>query len=110
MILRRVMVFLVCILLAAHFLRYGNTLLVAVFALLPLLSLTTNKYAIYLLQTCLFFSAFGIWLPTMVYLTQYRMAMAEPWLQMVLILTVVMVFTAITAWYAKDLKETNSVE
>ena len=107
MILRRIMIFLVYALLAAHFLRYGNIVLVVLFTVSPFLSLIKHKYAIYVVQTILVLSVLGIWFPTMMSLAQARIEMGLPWLRMVFILLGVMLLTLITAWYAKDLKDKN---
>ena len=97
------MIFLVYFLLVAHFLRYGNTVLVVIFTITPFLSLIKNKYAIYLLQVSLILSVLGIWIPTFMSLAQARIEMGLPWIRMALILLTVMLLTLVTAWSAKDL-------
>jgi hypothetical protein len=80
------------LLIAAHFLRHGNLVLVGVAMTAPLLLLIPRWWAARIVQTLLLVAAVQ-WLRTMVVLVDVREAMNQPWGRMVAILGVVMLFT-----------------
>jgi len=93
-------VVLSCLLMAAHVLRSGLTLLAAGFALLPLLLLVRRPWVPPLLQLVLLVAA-AEWGRTAVGLARGRIAAGEPWLRMALILGAV---TALTLGAAAALR------
>lgn len=81
------------LLLGAHFLRDGSTLLVLLLlALVPLLALR-RRWVLRSLQAVLLLGA-AEWLRTMIVLMQQRAALGEPYLRMMLILGGVALFSA----------------
>ena len=84
------------LLLAAHFLRTGNMLLVTGAAALPLLMLVPSRYARYALQALLLLGA-AEWIRTSIVLAEFRIQLGEPWARMVAILTTVTLFTIVSA-------------
>jgi hypothetical protein len=93
------------LLLGAHFMRYGNTVIViGVAAMLALLFLRQRWVARFIQ----FFLVLGAleWLRTLVMLVQMRTAMGEPYLRMAIILGLVTALTVFAAFLfqAKELK------
>lgn len=84
------------LLLAAHFLRTGNMLLVTGAAALPLLMLVPSRYARYALQALLLLGA-AEWIRTSIALAEFRIQLGEPWARMVAILATVTLFTIVSA-------------
>lgn len=99
------------LLLAAHFLRFGNTLIVvAIVALLGLL-FVRRWWVARLMQFVLVLGALE-WLRTVVMLVQQRMAIGEPYLRMAVILGIVVAVTigAALLFQVKDLKATYHMD
>lgn len=84
------------LLLAAHFLRYGNTLVVIAVALSAGLLLVRRAWAARVMQLVLAVGALE-WLRTLVMLVQERMVLGESYLRMAIILAVVAAITAAAA-------------
>jgi hypothetical protein len=79
-------------LLAAHFLRSGNIILMTLSVLVPLL-LLFKKYWILLLVRWLAYLGALVWVHTTLILVQQRIMAGVPWARMFLILSGVTVFT-----------------
>ena len=94
MILRVVLYIAASLLLAAHFLREGSLMLVAVSVLVPLLFVVRRPWSLVALQVAAYVAS-AIWIITAVALVQERLAMGRPWKLAVLILGAVAVLTAI---------------
>ena len=94
-ILRLLPVFISFLLLAAHFMRAGQTVLVVVLLLLlPLLLL--KKFCVpWVMQFTLLLGALE-WLRTIMFVAQIRMDQGMPWTRMAVILSVVALFTALS--------------
>ena len=84
------------LLLAAHFLRESNFLVVVgLLALLPVLAWRARWVAV--LARCTLWLGALVWLFTLVRLAAFRLRLGEPWLRMALILGGVAAFTALSA-------------
>ena len=83
--------------LAAHCLRSGQTLLVLVLLLAPLLLLAGKSWAVRILQAVLVLGALE-WLRTLVVLTSDRVQAGEPFLRMALILIAVATVSLLSAF------------
>lgn len=83
-------------LLGAHFLRGWNLPVVTTLALLPLLLFVRRPWVARVFQVVLIVGALE-WVRTMVEFTRFRMASGEPWMRMVIILSAVALFTALSA-------------
>lgn len=82
--------------LAAHFLRSGYTLVVLILLLAPLLLLVGKSWAVRLLQVVLVLGTLE-WLRTLVVLTSTRLDAGEPFLRMILILAAVAAVSLLSA-------------
>ena len=82
--------------LAAHFLRSGYTLLVLILLLAPLLLLVGKNWSVRVLQVVLILGTLE-WLRTLVALTSTRLEAGEPFLRMVLILAAVAAISLLSA-------------
>ena len=76
------------LLIAAHFLRVGNLIGVALCLATPLLFFVRQRWSLLLLQI-LAYAAAGRWLWTAWQVAMERMAFGQPWLRAALILVVV---------------------
>lgn len=85
------------LLLAAHFLREANMMLLIISALLPFLLFWRTTNVVKFLQFCLLLTAFE-WLRTGYQILEFRLAMGESWLRMVIILLLVALFSLYSAW------------
>ena len=85
------------LILAAHFLREGNTIVAVILALLPILLGVKNKKATYYLQGVLVLGAVE-WCLTAYNILTLRLAMADDWVRMFAILTCVVLFTLFSAY------------
>jgi len=94
--LRLLPVFISLALLAAHFLRAGQTALVAVSLLLFIPMLFRNAWVPRLIQLVLVLGAVE-WLRTLYNVAQIRMDMGMPWTRLAIILGGVALFTALSA-------------
>jgi hypothetical protein len=79
--------------LAAHFLRTGPMILVMICLIVPLTLFGRRMWALWLVQLFLLLGT-AEWLRTLIVLVRDRQAQGEPWLQLVIILGAVAVFTA----------------
>jgi len=93
--LRLLPVFISLLLLAAHFLRSGQTIIVIALLLFPLLLLLRNAWVPRLMQLVLLLGAFE-WLWTIYSVAQMRIGLGMPWTRMAVILGVVALFTALS--------------
>ena len=82
------------LLVAAHFLRVGNWIGVALCLAAPLLFLVRQRWSLLLLQG-LAFAAAAVWLWTAWQIAEMRLAFGEPWLRAVLILAAVAAVSAL---------------
>lgn len=94
--LRAVPAVLSSLLLAAHFLRSGNMLLVVACASLPLLMLVPSRYARYAFQAILVLGALE-WIRTAMAIAEIRLQIGAPWGRMAAIIGGVALFTIISA-------------
>ncbi len=99
-LVRAIPTILSAVLLAAHFLRDGQIVVVVLCLLLPLLLIPRKLALLRLLQGLLVIGALE-WLRTLWTMVQVRQAMDEPWTRLALILGVVAAFTLATA-YSND--------
>ena len=81
---------------AAHFFRGGYVLPAAIVLFLPFLLLITERWAARVVQGALFVAALE-WIRTTMVLAQERLALGQPYLRMVAILSVVIIITALSA-------------
>ena len=96
---------LALLLLAAHFLRYGNTVIVVGIAALSGLLFVRRAWAARIIQLVLVAGTVE-WLRTLTMLVQERMALGAPYLRMAVILGLVAAVTAFAAllFQSKELK------
>ena len=92
MIPRIVPLILAALLLAAHFLRGGDWILVLASLLAPLLLLVRKRWSLTALQmlTCI---GSGVWVYTGIGLVEQRLAAGAPWERLALIMGAVSAFT-----------------
>jgi len=93
MVTRIIPIIISFLILGAHFLRGGNTVLTLVLISAPLLLFVKKPWSFYMVKFFLYMGALA-WLYTAYELMVQRMAWGEPWLRMVLILAGVALFTA----------------
>lgn len=94
MLFRITPLIIAAVLLAAHFLRSGNLLLLALCLLTPFLLLVKKRWSLILLQL-LAYAGTAIWIRTTVQIVQERLALGRPWGRVVIILGVVILVTAL---------------
>jgi hypothetical protein len=82
------------LLIAAHFLRVGNWIGVALCLAAPLLFLVRQRWSLLLLQG-LAFAAAAVWLWAAWQIAEMRLAFGQPWLRAVLILAAVAAITVL---------------
>jgi hypothetical protein len=92
--------------LAAHFLRTGQMILAMLCLIVPLTLFVRRVWALRLVQLFLLLGA-AEWLRTLIVLFQERQAQGEPWLRLVIILAVVVAFTAGSAFILQAKKVRN---
>ena len=94
--LRLLPVFISFLLLSAHFLRAGQTVIamIPLFLLIPLILRKT--WVPWLIQLALLLGAVE-WLHTLVTVAQVRIEFGMPWIRMVIILGAVALFTALSS-------------
>jgi hypothetical protein len=88
MIARIALYIIVSLLIAAHFLRLGNTIAVALCLAAPLLFLVRQRWSLLLLQW-LAYAAAAVWLATAWEIAATRWSLGEPWLRAAAILLAV---------------------
>lgn len=93
--LRLIPVFLSFLLLAAHFLRAGQTVVVGVLLALLFLLLLKKYWVPWVIQVTLLLGAFE-WLRTLISVAQVRIGAEMPWTRMAVILGSVALFTALS--------------
>jgi hypothetical protein len=84
----------VALLIAAHFLRVGNMIGVALCLATPLLFLVRQRWSLLLLQGLAYVAA-AIWLVTAWQVAAMRLTFEQPWLRAALILVVVAAISAL---------------
>ena len=84
--------YLSCFLLAAHFFRSSNIILVLFWILVPFILLYEKKWTIRIIQTFLIPGTI-LWIYTTIDLVKFRMISDKPWIPMALILGAVSIFT-----------------
>lgn len=95
---RLIPAFLSCLVLGAHFLRWGRLSAVFVVVFLPFLALILQKrWALRALQVVLVLGV-GVWLVTAARFGRERLAEGRPWVRMSVILSGVAAFTGASAW------------
>jgi hypothetical protein len=94
------------LMLAAHFLRTGQMILAMLCLIVPLTLFVRRVWALRLVQLFLLLGA-AEWLRTLIVLFQERQAQGEPWLRLVIILAVVVAFTAGSAFILQAKKVRN---
>ena len=98
---RSLLVVLACLLMAAHFLRTGDLLVVAVCVAFPALLWVRHAAAIHVLRAGLVLACIE-WLHTLWVLTVHRQAAGEPWVRMAVILGAVALVTLAAALLARS--------
>jgi hypothetical protein len=88
MIARIALYIIVTLLIAAHFLRMGNTIAVALCLAAPLLFLVRQRWSLLLLQWLAYVAA-AVWLATAWEIASTRWSLGEPWLRAAAILVAV---------------------
>ena len=83
--------------LAAHFLRTGPIILAMLCLIVPLALFIRRMWALRLVQLFLLLGA-AEWVRTLIVLVRDRQVQGEPWLRLVIILGVVVAFTAGSAF------------
>lgn len=86
------------LLLAAHFMRFGAQLPMAVLALAPVLLFVRKRWAIQLLQVGLVIGVVAVWFPSTLEFINQRQSVGAPWLRLAAIMGGVMLFTLSAAW------------
>ncbi len=86
---------LTCILVAAHFLRDGNLLMVVVSILFPLILLIKKRWVLIPAQLFAYLGG-GLWLGTTMQIANERIAFNEDWTRMAIILGTVTAFSIIS--------------
>ncbi len=92
MILRTTLVSLSAILMAAHFLRWGNLPLTAISLLFPFLLLIHKRWALLSAQALTFAGA-AVWANTTYNFVRFRISASEPWIRLAVILGAVILLT-----------------
>lgn len=81
-----------CVLIAAHFLRDGNSLMVIISLLFPLLLLIKKNWVLIVSQLFAYLGA-GLWLGTTLQVASERITYDQDWIRMALILGAVAIFS-----------------
>jgi signal transduction histidine kinase len=84
------------LLIVAHYLREGQTAIVAIVLLLPLLLFLKKFWVPWIIQAVLLLGALE-WLLTLVAIARFRMIQGESWTRMAIILGAVTLFTALSS-------------
>ena len=93
--LRLLPVMISFLLLAAHFMRAGQTIITAVILLILLLLFVKKYWVPWVMQIVLVFGAIE-WIRTLVFVAQMRIEFDEPWTRMAIILGAVALFTLVS--------------
>ena len=104
--LRLLPVMISFVLLAAHFMRAGQTIITAVILLILLLLFVKKYWVPWVMQIVLVFGAIE-WIRTLLFVAQMRIEFDMPWTRMAIILGAVALFTLLSAlvFRAKALKQ-----
>ncbi len=94
--LRLLPVFISILLIAAHFLRAGQTIIVVIVLLLPLLLFLKKFWVPWIIQAILLLCALE-WVLTLVATARFRIGQGEEWMRMAIILGAVALFTALSS-------------
>ena len=94
--LRLLPVFISFVLLAAHFFRAGQTVMVLLGLFLLLLLILRKSWVPWVLQVALLLGAVE-WLRTLYFIAQMRIELGMPWIRMAIILGAVALFTAFSS-------------
>ncbi|GGI86023.1 hypothetical protein [Shewanella gelidii] len=94
---RILLICLAYLLISAHFLRYGQHPFAISFAVAPILLFIKQSWSSRLLQIVLVASCVLVWGVSTYDYIQVRVSMGEPWTRLSLIMSSVIVFTAIAA-------------
>ncbi len=94
MILRIILYVVAALVLAAHFYRDGNLLLVGVCVVVPFLFLHRRRHSLFALQALAYLGAL-VWVYTALDIVYVRTQMGRPWTAAVVILGCVAVVTAV---------------
>lgn len=92
--LRIVLVVIAALLIAAHFLRQGSLVLMAICLSAPLLLTIRNRWSVIVLQVMLYGAA-AIWIHVMLHLIELRTMAGRSWGIAAVILGVVALFTSL---------------
>jgi len=91
------------LLLAAHFSRSGNTLLVVLSLSIPLLLLFRRPWIPILIQVILLLGA-AEWIRSMINYIQYRRSIGDDYVRLAIILSFVALFTLLSGWVFRGRK------
>ena len=83
------------LLLAAHFLRYGDSPMMAISLIVPILLFIKNKWVPRVIQLCLAMGALE-WLSTTYFLIQERKSTGTDWHRLAIIMSLVALFTLLS--------------
>ncbi|OCH14350.1 hypothetical protein [Aliivibrio sp. 1S128] len=100
---RTIIVFLAYWIMAAHFLREGNLMVVSVLVALPFTLFFNKEFVFRMLQAGLIIGVFSVWLPTIYHIAEYRLATEQPWIRMSIIMSSVILFNLFCAWNLNSL-------
>jgi len=92
--------------LAAHFLRTGLMILAMLCLIIPLILFVRRIWALWLVQLFLLLGA-AEWVRTLIVLVRDRQAQGEPWLRLMIILGLMVAFTAGAAFILQAKKVRN---
>lgn len=95
---RTIIVFLAYWVMAAHFLREGNVIVVSALVALPFTLFLNKEFVFRMLQAGLVIGVFAVWLPTIYHIAEYRLATEQPWVRMALIMSTVILFNLSCVW------------
>ncbi|MCP3699506.1 MAG: hypothetical protein GY920_13280 [Aliivibrio sp.] len=95
---RIMIVFLAYWIMAAHFLREGNMIVVSALVALPFTLFLNKEFVFRMLQAGLVIGVFVVWLPTIYHIAEYRLATEQPWVRMAIIMSSVILFNLFCAW------------
>ncbi|QYJ76873.1 hypothetical protein [Shewanella sp. FJAT-52076] len=99
---RIILIVLACLLTGAHFLRFGNHLAAAAFALAPLLCFG-RVMALRALQLLLAAALVLVWGVATFDYVSLRIAADAPWLRLLAIMSTVMLFVGVASWSVEGL-------
>jgi hypothetical protein len=89
--------FIACLILTAHFLRWGNLIGVVFCLALPVAAVASKNRAVLRAWQFLLGLGCALWIYNAVVFGRERLASGEPWLRMALILGAVSLFTGVSA-------------